>query len=85
MKRNDLLLQYGENELIEVKYAKYANYQIEKVELNDGSYLTNSDIDYIIQQINAYGDEHGMTHIDNDDIRQNSELMGIITGAWHHE
>ncbi len=59
--------------------------KIEKVELNDGSYLTNSDIDYIIQQINAYGDEHGMTHIDDNDIRNNGELMSIVTSAWHHE
>ncbi len=57
--------------------------KIEKIELNDGNYLSNNDVDLIIQHINAYGNEHGMDNINTNDIKNNQELMNIVSSAWH--
>jgi len=48
--------------------------RIEKVELADGNYLTNSDIDSLVQQINAYVTENDLDIDSNNDIKQNEQL-----------
>uniref|UniRef100_UPI00356278CF Ig-like domain-containing protein n=1 Tax=Sulfurimonas sp. TaxID=2022749 RepID=UPI00356278CF len=83
MDRGDLLIQYGENDFIKVNDQDRSYKQIEQIELSDGNYMSNDDIELVIQQINAYGDENGMHNIDNQDIRKNTELMQIVNGAWN--
>jgi len=83
MKGNDLLLQYGENEFITINKQKNEANRIEKFELNDGSYLTNTDIDRIIQQLSAYGKDHGFHLKDNTQIQNNQALMNIVASGWH--
>ncbi|MDD5160522.1 MAG: calcium-binding protein [Sulfuricurvum sp.] len=83
MKGNDLLLQYGENEFITINNQKSEGNQIEKFELSDGSYLSNTDIDQIVQQINAYSKDHGFHLKDNSQIQNNEALMNIIVSGWH--
>ena len=83
MKHDDLFIQYGNDDLIRVKDADDTRGQIEKVELSNGLYVTNDDINLIIQQINAYGVEKGMDHISNSDIQNNPDLMNIVSSAWH--
>jgi len=82
MKHDNLFLQYGENDIIEIKHADDRRNQIERVELADGMYITNDDMDLVIQQINAYGEEKGMDHINNNDIQNNPDLMNIVSSAW---
>lgn len=83
MKGNDLLLQYGENEFITINKQKNEANRIEKFELNDGSYLTNTDIDRIIQQLSAYGKDHGFHLKDTTQIQNNQALMNIVASGWH--
>jgi len=80
---NDLLIQYGADDLIKVNNVNNTRGQIERIELSDGMYITNDDINFIIQQVNAYGEEKGMEHISNNDIQNNHELMNIVSSAWH--
>ncbi|MGE3612046.1 MAG: Ig-like domain-containing protein, partial [Sulfurimonas sp.] len=82
MKNNDLILQYSDNDSITIKNQNNKNAQIEKLELSDGNYLTNDDIDLVIQQISAYGKDNGMWHIDNKTIQANNDLMNIVSSAW---
>ena len=83
MQHGDMFIQYATDDLIKVKDADDTRGQIEKVELNNGLYVTNDDINFIIQQINAYGVEKGMDHISNNDIQNNPDLMNIVSSAWH--
>ncbi|WP_172633601.1 calcium-binding protein [Sulfuricurvum kujiense] len=83
MKGNDLLLQYGDNEFITINNQKSEANRIEKFELNDGSYLTNTDIDRIIQQLSAYSKDQGFHIKDNTQIQSNQALMNIVAAGWH--
>ena len=82
MKSGDLFLQYAENDSLIIKNQDNESSQIEKIELSDGNYLTNDDIDLVVQQINAYGSQNGIWHIDNQTIQNNVELMNIVSSAW---
>ncbi len=83
MQHGDMFIQYATDDLIKVQDADDTRGQIEKVELSNGLYVTNDDINLIIQQINAYGAEKGMDHISNNDIQNNPDLMNIVSSAWH--
>ncbi|MBU0631476.1 hypothetical protein KKA17_02415 [bacterium] len=83
MNRGDLIIQYGQNDTIKVTNQDNSRSQIERIELSDGNFLTNNDIDLVIQQINAYGCENGMHHISNNDIQNNAQLTQIVSSAWH--
>ena len=82
MRHGDLFIQYGDDDTIRVRDQSDTKNQIERIELSDGNYLTNDDIDLVIQQINAYGNDKGMWRIDNNDIQNNNDLMNIVSSAW---
>ncbi|MDP3292814.1 MAG: calcium-binding protein [Sulfuricurvum sp.] len=83
MKGNDLLLQYGDSEFITIQNQNNEGNRIEKMELNDGSYLTNTDMDKIIQQLSAYSKDHGFHLTNNTLIQNNQALMNIVASGWH--
>jgi VCBS repeat-containing protein len=83
MKGSDLLLQYGDSEFITIQNQKNEGNRIEKMELNDGSYLTNTDMDKIIQQLSAYSKDHGFHLTNNTQIQNNQALMNIVASGWH--
>ena len=83
MKGNDLLLQYGESEFITIQNQKNEANRIEKLQLDDGSYLTNTDMDKIIQQLSAYSKDHGFHLKDNTQIQNNQAMMNIVAAGWH--
>ena len=83
MRGNDLLIQYGDNEFITINNQKSQANQIEKLQLDDGSYLSNTDMDKIIQQLSAYSKDHGFHIKDNSQIQNNQALMNIVASGWH--
>jgi len=83
MQSGNLLIQYGTGERITVRNQTNADNRIEKLQLGDGSYLTNTDIDLIIQQLNAYSKDHGFSLSNQEQIRQNQALMNIVSSGWH--
>ena len=80
---SSLNIYYGESDNIKINYQSLSSNKIERVELNDGSYLTNQDMELIIQEINAYAKDKGIQITSNDDIRVNQELMQIVNSYWH--
>ena len=69
---NNLSIRYGEGDSITVNnYVNNPAYQIEKIELKGGNFITNSQINKIIQDINAYAKDNGITGISHDAIRNN--------------
>jgi VCBS repeat-containing protein len=82
----DLKISYGETD--EVSINKYfdtstSKYEIERVELANGNYLTNNDIDQLIQDINSYADNNGIDISSHDNIKANEQLMNIISSSWN--
>jgi len=79
----DLLIQYSNEDTIKVANTyNHTTAPIERLELSDGSYLTNDTINRIIQEINAYATDKGMTNITNDTIKSNQDLMQIVSSGW---
>jgi len=44
--------------------------------------MTNADIDLIVQQMSAFASENGIWRPDNNDIRNNEQMMQIVTSGW---
>lgn len=81
---NNLSIRYGEGGSITVNnYVDNAAYQIEKIELKGGNFITNSQINKIIQDINAYAKDNGITAISHDTIRNNQDMMSIVMSGWN--
>ena len=77
-----LKLSYSNDDVVSIYNQKNSNYAIEKVELSDGSYLSNVDIENIIQQMNAYAQNNGIDMTNTEAVRNNENLMTIIQNSW---
>jgi Ca2+-binding RTX toxin-like protein len=60
------------------------NSNIERYERSDGSYLTDADVNYIIQQITLFSKDKGVNFSTADDVRKNDELSQWIMAQWKH-
>ena len=85
MEDQTLLLQYSDEDLVAIKDQGLENNAIERIELSDGSYLSDADIDLVIQQINAYVQDQGIETVTNETIRNNEALMQIVMSAWKEQ
>ena len=82
MQEDDLIISYGNEDLITIQNQSEISSGIEKVTLSEGSYITSDDISLLIQNINSFASENDM-QVDNiSDIKQNDQLMSIIAGGW---
>ena len=80
---NDLVLKYGADESVKINsYFSNNNYKVEKVELDSGEFITSSQIDKIIEQVNTYAKDNGITSFTNDDMRNNAAMMQIVMSGW---
>ena len=81
--QNDTTLRiaYGDADSIAVCNQNTAG--IEKMQLSDGLFLTDSDINLIIQQMTAFAADNGIAINNVNDVKSNQELMGMVVSAWH--
>ena len=80
----DLSIEYGNSDTITVSYyVSNTAYQIDKIELGNGNFITNSQINKIIQDINAYAKDNGITGISHDTIRNNQDMMNLVMSGWN--
>jgi Ca2+-binding RTX toxin-like protein len=77
----DLHIAYGGTDYITVLNQDTEG--MEKVQATNGWYLTDAEINAVIQQITAYSADHGLSLTSVDDVKNNQDLMGIIVNAWH--
>lgn len=56
---------------------------IEKVQLNDGKFLTNDDINLIIQNMTTYASTNGIALNNINDVKNNNELLNLVATGWH--
>lgn len=83
---NDLIIDYGSNlgsDRITIKNQTNADNTIEKIELSDGSYISNSDVNQIIQNMTAYAQNNAIEFTGIDSVKNNADLMNLVTSSWH--
>ena len=81
---NNFSIRYGTDDTIAVNgYASNFAYQINKIELDNGNFISNSQINKIIQDINSYARDNGITAISHDTIRNNQDMMSIVMSGWN--
>ena len=83
MRKKDLYLQYGDGDIVKIEHQDHYRKGIERIELSDGSFLTDADINGIIQQMSAYAVNEGICLKSVEDVRGNDELMALIANSWH--
>jgi len=56
---------------------------IEQIQLSGGNYLTNADVNLVIQSMSNYATNNSVSMTSLSDVENNANLMAIINGAWH--
>ena len=83
---NNLVINYGivhdDGTIIVEDYFLNNGYKIEKIQLSNNEYLESSEIDSIIQNMNAYAAENDIQISSANDITNNDELMQLVTSGW---
>ena len=87
MKDGTLQIGYGEND--QISLSDYSDSEIgNRIETivfdyeSSGSYMTDADINQIIQEMSAYATAEGIAMDSLADVRQNEELMAIVASGW---
>jgi trimeric autotransporter adhesin len=81
---NTLQIGYGlDDQIIMNNYAdSTTGNRIEEIVLDDGSTMTDADINQLIQEMSAYATAEGISLDSLDDVRNNEELMTMIASSW---
>lgn len=80
---NDLILEYQGSNQVTIQNQLNGSDAIEKIQLSDNYYLTNSDIDNLIQQISSYAVNNGIQLTCADDVKANEYLSNLVVNSWH--
>ena len=85
---NNLIIDYGETsgyDRITVlnQFGDDPNKYVEKFELRDGSYLSDSDINALIQNMTAYANNNAIEFTGIESVKNNTDLMNLVASAWH--
>ena len=78
---NDLVLKYGENDTVRINN-QFGGGAIEQIALASGEYITASKINKIIEDLNAYATNNGMSNISMDDMKNNPDIMQMFASGW---
>ena len=78
---NDLLLKYGDNDTVRINN-QFGGSSIEQITLASGEYITASKINKIIEDLNAYAANNGMSNISMEDMKNNPDIMQMFASGW---
>lgn len=83
----NMIIDYGENigvdRVVALNHFSDANKKIERIELSDGSYITDSDINLLIQNMTAYANNNAIEFTGIESVKNNADLMNLVASAWH--
>ncbi|OBQ46376.1 calcium-binding protein [Halodesulfovibrio spirochaetisodalis] len=82
MQKEGLIISYGENDKITVIEQHVSKHAIETVQLASGSSLSSAEINQIVADLSNYASDHGLDFTSVEDVKNNQELMNIVTAAW---
>ncbi|MEI7473593.1 MAG: calcium-binding protein [bacterium] len=67
-----------------VNWFSQPKYQIEKIGLSTGEFVTNDDINHIIQGMAAYSVKDNFQITNINEVQRSPELMTMISSSWHN-
>ena len=82
MSGDDLVLGIGDTDQVSVVGQRLPYSAVERFSLNDGRYLTNADVNRIVQDLTAYATDNGIALASVEDVKNNAELMNIVVSSW---
>ncbi len=85
MNSGNLYLKYGDRDMVRVDGQSDDKNEIERVELADGSYMTDVDINGLIQDLAGIASREGIVLRSVNDVYRNEELMSIVAAGWRND
>ena len=79
---SDIIIDYGETAGQDIVTIK-SNYA-ETITLSDGSYITNAEINQIIQNMAAYAANNSIEFTNINSVKNNEDLMTLVANSWHN-
>ena len=56
---------------------------VERFELSNGNFMTDSDISQVISDMAAYATANSINFTSLDDVKNSEDLMAIVNAGWH--
>jgi Ca2+-binding RTX toxin-like protein len=86
MSGNNLQIGYKNSttDQITVVNQQLASGSIERLQASDGTFLTNADVNSVIQAMSSYATSHSVSFTSLSNVENNSNLLSIVSSAWHH-
>lgn len=83
---SNIKISYSNEDSINItSFKSMSQKRIEKIELDDGSYITYDDINNITQQMNSYATTNGIDITNINNIKLNEDLMNIFESSWRND
>lgn len=82
-----MVIDYGSEanaEQITIQGFNEDNSSIESIKLSDGSYITNNEVNQLIQSMAAYATDNDIQLTNVSDVKNNEQLMTLIANSWHN-
>lgn len=83
MDDNDLVIDYGNRGEIVIQNQQEETKAIENLQLSDGSVITDTVINNLIQSMSSYAIDQGIQLTCVNDVKNNQELMTLVANSWH--
>lgn len=86
MSGTDLVVDYGAiigQDKIVILGQTNSNNAIEKLQLSDGTYISNTDVNQLIQTMTSYAAANGIQLTNVNDVKNNQDLMTMVATSWH--
>ncbi|OBQ46163.1 calcium-binding protein, partial [Halodesulfovibrio spirochaetisodalis] len=82
MEGPNLVISYGETDKVTIFQQGHSKNAIETVQLVSGGSLSSAEINQIVADLSNYASDHGLDFTSVEDVKNNQELMNIVTTAW---
>ena len=70
-------------DLITVQGQNTASGSVERFQASDGTFMTNADVNAVIQNMASYATTHGVSFTSLNDVKNNTGLMSLVAAGWH--
>lgn len=77
----NLTIAYGAGDTLTVKELPRKGEEV--FQLDNGLFLTDSDINQMIQQMASFAKSNGISFKSVEDVRANQDLMSMVVNSWH--
>jgi Ca2+-binding RTX toxin-like protein len=84
MSGNNLQMGYlGGSDQVTVLNQTISGSQVDRFELSNGKYLTDAEVNTMIQAMSTYATANSIAFTSLSDVKNNSDLMNIVATTWH--